>query len=206
MSQQRLIGAISADSLATQLPASSFVCTHMAGGVADTNLGPTTFFLQLNGLSGQRLPAAADIQTALLLGLADAAARAQLATQILAFNVSRWDAHQSDAGCACLDTSLLRLCAALEMSKAHASHHARSTLSADLVSGTAQRLPKSGAICNTGLIVACRGTVTADVWYQFEGIAVSVVPQSFWPAVSLHSVFISCSSLRSLLADMCHQS
>ena len=25
--------------------------------------------------------------------------------------------------------------------------------------------------------------MTATIWYQFEGIAISIVPQSFWPAV-----------------------
>jgi hypothetical protein len=59
------------------------------------------YLLQVSGLGGQRLPAAADVQTALLLGVAEAAAKAKLAAEILAFNVSRWE--QSSSGCVCCD-------------------------------------------------------------------------------------------------------
>ena len=52
--------------------------------------------LQISGPDGLRLPAAVDVQTALLLGLAEAAADAELAARILAFNVSRWE--QSSSG------------------------------------------------------------------------------------------------------------
>ena len=80
---------------AAMLAGAQILLQGMGGSGATACLPSCAPPLQVSGPGGQRLPAAVDVQTVLLLGLAEAAAEAELAADILAFNASRWERASS---------------------------------------------------------------------------------------------------------------
>ena len=76
---------------------------HLQRRIAGPVQSFCTNLVQVSTPGGRKLPAAVDVQTALLLGLAEAAAKAKLATKMLAFNVSRWEQPSSGYACCVQD-------------------------------------------------------------------------------------------------------
>ena len=83
---------------------------HLQRRIAGPMQSSCTNLVQVSTPGGRKLPAAVDVQTALLLGLAEAAAKAKLATKMLAFNVTRWERPSSGYdGCVHMQDAALPL-------------------------------------------------------------------------------------------------